>query len=57
MEDLITNKDLAIEHKFHDKYVSNCSTCFAENLIIKQGDHDCHASPEDGCDCQKFYDR
>ena len=30
METLQNNTDLYIEHSQHDKYMSNCSTCFKE---------------------------
>ena len=29
----------------------------ADDLVSDFHNHDCHLSPEDGCNCQKYYER
>jgi hypothetical protein len=37
-----------LEKDFNEKYLD-------DGVGVELEDHDCHASPMDGCDCQKFY--
>lgn len=51
------------EHELHNTYESECSTCFAENLIIKSGKKQCIGCDEtenlekcDGTMCRKCWE-
>lgn len=34
--------DNYLEHKFHDKYDKDCSSCFVENMVAKKTDKTTH---------------